>query len=145
MSREWSSKDANQISRAEHEDHHDAKRVYIVNPEAIGAFPSAGVPARSAGEIPAPSIQKEYVVVKEPEIRIVETIKEIMVQVPTVEYREIEKQVVVKEIQIVEIEKHVMLPGSTEVRIVEVERAPRWMLVALALQAVLVLILSMHR
>lgn len=92
-------RDPNQILQAEHEETHDAKRVFVVG----GQFDLKA----NISEFPKPEIItiEKQVIVKEPEIIQVE--KQIIVSKP--EIVEVEKQVIVKEVDIKVVEKPVIV------------------------------------
>jgi hypothetical protein len=99
MNREWTSKDSNQIVRAEHDDQTDAKRVVIVG----GDLPQfkVGIDTKDIEKSIKTAITEGFSSQKQQESK--------QIVVKEIEYREIEKPVIVEKIIYKEIEKPVII------------------------------------
>lgn len=98
-------RDVNQISKYEHDQEHNAKRVVIVG----GSFevPKYEHPLNLQQEVRVIEVEKP-IIVKEYEVKIVEVEKQVLVQVPSeIRVVEVEKPVIViqKEIETKEVLK----------------------------------------
>lgn len=147
--RDPSNFDNNMISRLEHDDDTDAKRVIIVG----GIVPDFKFPdnftinqPQQSQEIRIVEVEKP-IIIKEQELQIVEVEKQVIVyqdkiqivekivNIPTIEYKEIEKPIFIDRIQVVEVEKPIIIEKT-------IEKLAGWVYPVIISQAASLIIMS---